>query len=202
MTNPENILQVLHLIRSGLASGIIKKEAIIDWAENIITVDKEPDIFFIDLFLLSTKSKNDLIQFFSKYLNYEKPFVKGRQLLGLLYIQYNNNEINLGETLSKLLRLRYEALFTDEEEEYIYTLENNYDAAINCKHITIEEIEIELSDFLKIYKSYSSVNFENWNDYDLLIESEIDLAIKKHQNQIAIYNEYFLNRNKQWWKFW
>ena len=55
MTNPENILQVLHLIRSGLASGIIKKEAIIDWAENIITVDKEPDIFFIDLFLLSTK---------------------------------------------------------------------------------------------------------------------------------------------------
>ena len=108
----------------------------------------------------------------------------------------------MGETLSKLLRLRYEALFTDEEEEYIYTLENNYDAAINCKHITIEEIEIELSDFLKIYKSYSSVNFENWNDYDLLIESEIDLAIKKHQNQIAIYNEYFLNRNKQWWKFW
>lgn len=61
MHPPEDISPTQHLIRAGLASGLLTKEEVIDWADKIITNDKQPDIFFIDLALSSSKSVNDLI---------------------------------------------------------------------------------------------------------------------------------------------
>jgi hypothetical protein len=60
-TNPQEIITTLHLIRAGLASGLLKKEEVIDWADNIITKDEQPDIFFIDLAMASSKTTNDII---------------------------------------------------------------------------------------------------------------------------------------------
>lgn len=89
-TNPRDILTTLCLVRAGLASGLLTKEEVIDWADNIITRDEKPDIFFIDLALSSSKSKNDIIQYFNEFLNFEKPAVQRRPLLGLLYKQYKS----------------------------------------------------------------------------------------------------------------
>ena len=46
-TNPQNILTLLHQIRAGLASGIMSKDEITDWALRIITKDEKPDIFLL-----------------------------------------------------------------------------------------------------------------------------------------------------------
>lgn len=181
MTNPKDIIQLLHFIRSGLASGLINKEEIVDWADKIITRDEKPDIFFIDLALSSSKSKNDILHHFNDFLNYENPEIQSRPLLGLLYKQYITKQINLSQTISRLFQLKFEAKFTEKEEGYIYSLHNDYDCAINDIYGTIFDVEVELHKFLSFYKNYSIDNFEEWKSLDLTVESEIDKDIERQQ---------------------
>ena len=202
MTNPKDILPVLHLVRSGLASGLLTKEEVVDWADKIITKDEKPDIFFIDLALSSSKSKNDVIHYISDYLNFENPAIQGRPLLGLLYKQYITRQINLEQTVSRLFRLKFEAVFTDREESYIYSLDNNYDCAVNNIYGTLEDVEIELTKFLSFYKEYTIDSFENWEKLDLTVENEIDKDIERQQEQDRLNQSVAIIEEKPWWKFW
>lgn len=88
MTNPKDILERLHLIRAGLASGLLTKEDVIAWADKIITKEDAPDIFFIELSLLGSKSSHEITHYFNDYLNFESPLVNGRALLGLLHDRF------------------------------------------------------------------------------------------------------------------
>lgn len=128
-TNPKEILTTLHLVRAGLASGLLMKEEVIDWADNIITKDEQPDIFFIDLAMSSSKSTNDVIHYISDYFNFENPAVRERPLLCLLYHQYANGQIDLEQTISKLFSLKFKAVFDEQEEGHIYLLQSDYDCA-------------------------------------------------------------------------
>jgi hypothetical protein len=202
LTNPKDILPVLHLVRSGLASGLLNKEQVVYWADKIITRDEKPDIFFIDLALSSSKSKNDVIHYISDYLNFEDPVIQGRPLLGLLYKQYTTRQINLEQAVSKLFRLKFEAVFTEREESYIYSLENDYDCAANNIYGTLEDVEVELNKFLNFYKEYSIDNFENWEKLDLTLENEIDKDIEWQQEQDRLNQSATIIEEKPWWKFW
>ena len=190
------------MVRSGLASGLLTKEEVVDWADKIITKDEQPDIFFIDLALSSSKNKNDIIHYFSDYLNFENPAIQGRPLLGLLYKQYTTRQINLEQTVSRLFRLKFEAVFTDREESYIYSLDNDYDFAINNIYGTLEDVEIELTKFLSFYKEYSIDSFEKWQELDLTVETEIDKDIERQQEQDRIERTAIVTNEKPWWKFW
>ena len=202
LTNPKDILPVLHLVRSGLASGLLTKEEVIDWADKIITKDEKPDIFFIDLALSSSKSKNDIIHYFSDYLNFENPAIQGRPLLGLLYKQYITRQINLEQTVSRLFRLKFEAVFTDREESYIYSLDNDYECAVDNIYGTLQDVEIELNKFLSFYKNYSIYSFEMWQELDLTVESEIDKDIEKQMEEDRLKQTAIILEQKPWWKFW
>src|SRR5688500_726949 len=151
-TNPKDILTTLHLIRAGLASGLLTKEEVVDWADKIITKDEQPDIFFIDLALSSSKSRNDIIYYFNDYLNFENPAIQGRPLLGLLYKQYKNKEFTIEQTVGKLFRLKFEAIFTEREEGYIYPIDNDYDCAKDNIYGTMEDVQKEVDKFLSFYK--------------------------------------------------
>ena len=202
LTNPKDILPVLHLIRSGLASGLLTKDEVVDWADRIITKDKKPDIFFIDIALSSKKSKNDIIHYFSDYLNFENPSIQGRPLLGLLYKQYTTRHINLEQTVSRLFRLKFEAVFTDKEESYIYSIDNDYDCAVDNIYGTLEDVEIELNKFLSFYKNYSIDSFEKWQELDLTVENEIDRDIERQQEADRLKPTAIIVEQKPWWKFW
>lgn len=202
-TNPKDILTTLHLIRAGLASGLLTKEEVIDWADKIITRDEEPDIFFIDLALSSSKSRNDIIHYFSDYLNFEKPAVQGRPLLGLLYKQYRSGQLNIEQTIRILFRLKFEATFTQTEEGFIYSLDNDFDLAQDNIYGSIEVVRKETERFLEFYKDYSIHNFELWQELDKkvdqILEAERKQQEEKYQMQQAAVRE---KRKKRWWKFW
>ena len=173
-TKPENILQILHLVRAGLVSGLLSKEEVIDWADNIITRDEKPDIFFIDLALSSSKSVNDVIYYFNDYLNFETPAIPGRLLLGLLYKQFSNKKLSFEQTVQRLFRLKSEAVFTDKEEGYIYNIDDSFDCAKHNIHGTLEDVYAKLEKFLNYYKGYSIDNYEQWQEMDLAVEIKLD----------------------------
>ena len=202
MTNPKNIIQVLHLIRAGLASGLLAKEDVVDWALKIIANDEQPDIFFIDLVLFNSKGVNDIIHYFSDYLNYENPVLTGRPLLGFLYKQFSSGQLTLEQTVGKLFRLKFEALFTDREESYIYSIDNDFDCAKEGIYGALEDVYADVSKFLGFYESYSLLDFERWQEFDFEVESKIDEDINKQQEKESISRLTMQDINRPWWKFW
>jgi hypothetical protein len=160
LTNPKDILQTLHLIRAGLASGLLSKEAVVDWADKIITRDEQPDIFFIDLALSGSKNTNVIIDYFGEYLNYENPVVQGVPLLGLLYQQFSSRQLTLEQTVEKLLQLKFDVVFTEIEESYIYSIDDEFDCAKNNIYGTLEAVNDHVECFLSSYKDCSIDNFE------------------------------------------
>lgn len=180
MTNPADVLQILHLIRAGLASGILSNEEVINWADKIIIEDDQPDIFFIELALLSSNNSNDICYYFSDYLNFENPVFQGRPLLGMLYKRFSSKQLTLEETVRKLFRLKSEALFTDLEESYIYSIDNDFDCAKDGIYGTLKDIDADVNKFLNFYKDYSLDNIEQWPKFDQQIETKLneDINIK------------------------
>lgn len=197
--NPKDILTTLHLIRAGLVSGLLSKGEVIDWADRIITEDEHPDIFFIDLALSSSKSNNDIIQYFSEYLNFENSAVVGRPLLGLLYKQYQSGQRNLEQTVRALYRLKSEAVFNQSEEGYIYSIDDSYDLAHDNIYGTVSDVQTEVENFLELYKEYSFDNSEQWHDLDTRVDRELEDEIQRQQEQ---YQARQIEDKKKWWKFW
>ncbi len=202
-TNPKNILQTLQFVRAGLASGLLSKEEVIDWADEIITRDETPDIFFIDLALSSSKSTKDICHYINDFLNFENPVINGRPLLGLLYKKFHDKEITLEQTVHKLFRLKFEALFTQKEEGCIYSIDDALVCAKQGIYGTVEDVHREVDLFLSIYKDYTLANFEKWNGIDEATEQKIE-QIYQQESKSSELNPISkeLSGMKPWWKFW
>jgi hypothetical protein len=201
-TNPKNILGVLHLVRAGLASGLLTKEEVIEWADEIITKDEQPDIFFIDLALSTSKSKNDIIHYFSDYLNFENPAVPGRPLLGLLYKQYNAGQRNLEQTVRTLFRLKSETILTDGEKDFVYSIDNDFDLAQDNVYGSIEDVRKETERFLEIYKDCSIDNIEQWQQLDKQVDQIFEAERKKQLKEFERLHSPAIATRKAWWNFW
>ncbi|MCR5889816.1 hypothetical protein LRS06_18985 [Hymenobacter sp. J193] len=207
-TNPKSILPTLHLIRAGLASGMLTKEEIIAWADKIVLQEEQPDIFFIDLALLSSRSKHHLIEYFGDYLRFDSQRAQGGPLLGLLYQKYTNCTLNLEQTVAALERLCREAVFTDTEEWFIYRIDD-FEAAQANIYGSVENIQQDVEHFLKFYQGYSLENIENWADLKQqvarLLEDERQLLEhewRKQQMLADIKAASVEADGKPWWKFW
>lgn len=174
MPSPKDITHTLHLIRAGLASGLLSKEEVMVWADDIIIIDDEPDIFFIDLALSGSKSINDILHYFNAYLNYENPVIEGRPLLELLYNRFTSKQWTLEQTVGKLFSLKFEAVFSGREENYIYSIENDFDCAKDGIYGSLESVNAEVDRFLTFYKDYTLENFDKWPELDLHVERMLD----------------------------
>ena len=170
MINPQNILPALHLIRLGLENGFLTESEVINWAGDIITKDGQPDIFFIELSLLASKNLGDIIRYFNEYLQSQVPTYESKLLLGLVYKEYSNGNINLENTVSKLFHLTNEIVFTPNELENIYRLDNNYDGVAYNVYCTLEDVKTDLENFLNVYKDLCFDNYEVSRHWNLEIE--------------------------------
>jgi len=190
-------------MRAGLASGLLSKEEIIDWAYKIIAKDDEPDIFFIDLALSSSKSTGDILHYINDYLNFEKPTVDGRPLLGLIYKEYKSGRFSLEKTVTTIFRLKFEAIFTDKEEAFIYSIDDLYDCAKNNIYGTIEDVQKELEKFLSFYKDYSIDNFAHWKALYIEVDNKLEKDYLNQKELVELNKQSLaLKNDKPWWKFW
>lgn len=102
-----------------------------------------------------------------------------------------------------LFQLKYEALFTDREESYIYSIDDAYDCAKNNIYGTPQNVQDELEKYLGFYKDYSFDNVEKWQDFDNAVNIIIEKDFPDQQAQSEIYKQIPSTENKRpWWKFW
>ena len=170
MINTQNIIPALHLIRLGLENGFLIESEVIHWADAIIRRDDQPDMFFIELSLLESKSMGDIVRYFNEYLHSEVPTYESKLLLGLIYKEYSSGNWDIGHTISKLLHLTNESLCTPNEIENIYRLDNNYDGVGFNVYCTLADVKNDLENFLNVYNDLSFDNYEASRNWDLEIE--------------------------------
>lgn len=200
-TNPKDITTTLHLIRAGLASGLLTKDEVIDWADKIVSKDESPDIFFIDLVMSSSKNVNGVILYISDYLNFENPVVPGRPLLGLLFKQFYSGQISLEQAISRLFRLKSEAIFSEREEDYIYSLENDFDSAKHGFYGSLEVLQQDFEKFLSFYEGYTIDNHDEWINLDKVVELKLEMDRRLQLHEREKYRAEVREETKPWWKF-
>ena len=194
---------MLEVFSIALTNGLLDKNEVIKWADNIITNDNEPDFFIIELSLSGHKNLNDTVSLLNEYIGKEKPQVSGRVILGFLHRQYLAGKITLRKVVGAVNWIVWQADLTDEEKSYMYGLDEEYDFAEEGIYGTVEAVEKETLRFLEIYKEFQIDNYKDWRKIDTTIESKIKVLsdIVKRENE-EFSKVQAARTKRKWWKLW
>jgi len=195
-TNPKDYIKLIEMFSFTLTKGLLDKEIVIDWADNIINQDSEPDIFIIELSLCGNKSLNDTISLINNYIEQEKSNLSGRVILGFIYRQFLSKKITLRNVIRTIYDLIWTTDLTEKEKNVIYILDNDFDLAQDGGYGSIEIIELDTLKFLEIYRDFQIDNFFDWDMLDETIESKIDLLLTTLFNKRIQID----NKKGKWWK--
>jgi len=202
-TNPKDYIELLEVFRIALTNGLLDKNEIIKWADNIITSNNEPDYFIIELSLCGHKSANDIVSLLNEYIGQCKPQISSRVILGFLYGQYIAGQLALRKVVGSIDWIIWQTDLTEDEKSFMYGLDDNYNCAEEGIYGTVEAVESQTLRFLEIYKDFQIDNFKDWKLIDTTIDDKIKvlLEIVKKENEDFIKNQNKLTKRK-WWKIW
>ncbi len=202
-TNPKDYIELLGVYCVALKNGLIEKEEVIRWVDNIIINDSEPDYFFIELSLKGSKSINDIISHINELIGLDRSTITGRVIFGYLYKQYSENIITLKKLVDTINCIIWETGITENERRLICGIDDEYYCAIDGIYGSINDIEKVALRFLEIYKDFTINNFNDWNKINETIDSKIKTLAetnKHEQSEEVIVQK--KNTVKKWWKFW
>jgi len=155
MTTPEpgDFLLLFQVFRAGLKLGLISKDEVVAWADNIITTTDEPDYFFIELSL--SHNTNALMEVLNKYPARDKNPVCDRVIFSLIYHRKPIHDVTEVESIATLAGGLYAwDHLTGFENITIFNLEDYWN--------DLPQLQAELINFLGIYKEFTLDNFNEW----------------------------------------
>jgi hypothetical protein len=164
---------LLEVFSEGLKLGVISKDEIIAWADEIIADTEKPDYFFIELSL--SHDINGLLEVLDRYVKGVDDPICYRVLLGLVYHRQPIYDIEEAEKIATLVgTMQTMGILTAFEENTIYEF-SDYDMYYTPDS---PELQAGLINFLGIYKAFTLENYQQWisiNEQvlDLLKEEEI-----------------------------
>jgi hypothetical protein len=164
---------LLEVFSEGLKLGVISKEEIIAWADQIIANTEEPDYFFIELSL--SHDINGLLEVLDKYVESVDDPICNRVLLGLVYHRQPIYNIEEAEKIATLVgTMSSWNLLTPFENDTIYTFSDYYVYYLP----DFTQLQADLIKFLSLYKAFTLENYQQWISInkqvlELLKEEEI-----------------------------
>ncbi len=181
------------MFKVGLASSLISKEEVTKWADEIITQEAEPDIFFIELSLI--KSKSEGVSYLGSFLDSDS-LANGKAILGLLY-----KRLIEGQELERIVRTMYnlkdEVDFTELEKGYIYQIDDGFDLANTKVYGSLDIVRNETLDFLALYADYSIENHTSWSELNKRVVSDLEEMNRTEREKNL------KEQKKPWWrKLW
>ena len=202
-TNIRDYIELLEVFHIGLANGLLDKQEVIRWADNIIQQDDQPVINVIELSLCGHKSVNDVVSLLSEIVGDPRPQISGRVILGLLYNNYKNGKITLEKVARSMSWIIWQGELTDEEKSFMYGIDDMYDLAVSGTFGTVESFEMDTLRFIEIYKDFRIDNFADWKAIDKTIDEKVNhlrvIVDAENKERMVEYNK---KNIKPWWMFW
>ena len=183
---PTDFSLLLEIFHRGLVLGLVYKNDVILWADDIILKTEEPDYFFIEVSLCS--NTNNLIEVIGEYnTNIDNPICT-RVLLGLLNKKLiNDNNTLTVETAAKLIgAMQNFGTLTNFEVNQMYSFDD-YDLYYPPD---LMELRVDIIDFLSIYEPFTLKNYSKWAE----INHGVELILKQKQAEAEIIAESIIEK--------
>jgi hypothetical protein len=199
---PEKYKVVIEVFALGILNGVIEKQQIIDWADNIIRNENEPDFFILELSLINTKSNSDILSLLNEYREESIYIISARAYMAMVYHKLLNGQLELQQVVNAIYALVPSELISGYEEGRIYTMEYENDSIDNGYfNITAEEVKTNAIEFLSLYREFSMDNIPDWGKINT--EVELKLVLLEKENEIKTKEFQIKHAPKTpWWKFW
>jgi|GEM_PF-1717526 len=171
---------LLDVYREGLKLGLISRDEIVAWADHIITNADEPDYFFIEVSL--SHDVNGLIEVLNKYVKPTDNPICDRVLLSLVYQRQPVFDVDEVEKVATIVgsMSSFDRL-TSFENNTIYMFDD-YDIYYSPD---LTQLQVELINFLNLYKSFTLENYMQWVD----VNEQVLELLKEEEIQVNIVNE-------------
>ncbi|MBK0379732.1 hypothetical protein [Mucilaginibacter segetis] len=171
---------LLEVFRGGLKLGLISREEVVLWADNIIANADDPHYFFIEVSL--SHDLNNLIEVLNRYVEQTEDPICDRVLLSLVYHRQPIFDIDAIEKVATLLgSMSLWNKLTSFEKNTIYEFEDYY--VYYSPDLT--QLQVELINFLGIYKAFTLENYKQWVDINL----QVSELLKEEEVKVNIVNQ-------------
>lgn len=183
---PKEFTLLLQVFRYGLRLGIISKDEVAAWADEIIQKEDEPDYFFIEVSL--SKDSNELLTVLNEKISGDMPLMALRVVLGLFYKKLAAGDISADFAIKKIESTDFLRGLTLFEAGDIYEFDD-YEI-FDAKE---EEIKEGLLQFLSRYKDFSLERPEEWPD----VNARLEALLKDEEAQAIEFREAYFKRLKK-----
>lgn len=171
---------LLEVFRGGLKLGLISREEIVLWADHIIANADELEYFFIEVSL--SHDVNGLVEVLNKYVKPTDNPICDRVLWGLVYHRQPIYDIEKVENVATMIgSMSPWDRLTSFENGTIYTFDEYY--LYYSPDLT--QLQVELINFLDIYKAFTLENYQEWVNINLQV---LEL-LKAEEIKVNIVNE-------------
>lgn len=168
-TNPD-LYRVFSL---GLATNVFTQNEVVAWADGVILKEAAPDSFVVELSLVGTWDKNEVITLLNGFIGLEIVPISGRVVLGLVYRRFVDGKLSLKNAVSAIDRLIRTAGLSEEEQRLMLPIDDGYALATSGTFGTVDAIETETMRFLEVYKDFRLENMLEWQAIDASIADKI-----------------------------
>lgn len=176
----KNFTLLLEVYLKGLRLGLVSRDEIIAWADNIILQTDEPDYFFIEVSLCH--DVNQLVEVLNKLVNPTDNPICDRVLLALIYHRQPIHDVEQAEKIATLVgRMSSWDRLTSFENNTIYEFDDYYVYYLP----DVTQLQVELINFLAIYEAFMLENHEQWID----INEQVLELLKEEEIKVNIVNE-------------
>ena len=172
-TNIQGYIELLEVFHICLTNGLLRKEEVIKWADNIIQHEEQLDYIVIELSVCGHKSVNEIISIINEFVGEPKPIVPGRVVLGFLFTQFKAGHISLRKVTAAIYWLVWNGNLTEDEKSFMYGLDDKMDCAERGIYGTVEAVERETLRFIEIYSDFKIGNFDKWSEINKTIEEKV-----------------------------
>ena len=188
-TDPKSVKQLLTVYYRCLIFGIISRKAVIEWADNIIASEDNPDYFFIELSL-----SHDLNSLLSVILARSAPDSNTtvRAIFGLLYHQLLAHLIKGEKAVEIIDQYYFKGALLPDEINQIYEL--TIDKVIGNK--PDENLTQHLLHFLVNYQEFDLTNYKYWDSISYRVEHGLTNEQKKSAVRKQPALKSFINKLK------
>ncbi len=163
-TAPENFIDLLEVFRLGLHTGILDRQIVVEWADQLVMQQEAPAYLLIELALGGRSNINDFIGLLDEHTGEYKPEVSKRVILGYLLHQFINSQITLEKAVRAIDWLAMHVDFSKEEHSFMAGIDDDYNLANEGICGTLFEIEAFLLRFLLIYQNFTLTNQQDWRE--------------------------------------